>query len=151
MTGLKPTIGQDASKDAIRIGDKVRDWREATRWGFLLVAFMRIVAVLWLFQGLLRWSDILMPAHSIFDLTTPDKASATVFFAVTNIFAAVGLWLATPWGGVLWLVAVAAESLMTIIMPEFFAAPRVILSVDVGLVITYFVLTWHAARERDAI
>jgi hypothetical protein len=150
MPGTKPGLTQDA-KEAIRIGDKVRDWREATRWGFLLAAFMRIVAVLWLFQGLLRWSDVLMPAHSIFDLMTADRAASTVFFSVTNLVAAVGLWLATPWGGVLWLVVVAAESMMTFVMPDFFAAPRLTLAVDVVLVITYFVLTWYAARERDGV
>ena len=40
---------------------------------------------------------------------TRDQASAVIFFALADLLAAIGLWLATPWGGVLWLVVVAAE------------------------------------------
>ena len=150
MSSIQPSAG-DPGKDAIRIGDKVRNWREATRWGFLLVLFMRIVAVLWLFQGLMRWTEILLPAHSLFDTLPGDRAFAVIYFALTDLLAAIGLWLATPWGGVLWLVVVASEAFLTIISAGFFYSPRLTLSIDVVLVITYFVLTWHAARERDSI
>ncbi len=150
MNSMQPGAG-DASRDAIRIGDKVRNWREATRWGFLLVVFMRIVAALWLFQGLVRWAEILLPAHAIFDTMPSDRAIAIIFFALTDLLAAIGLWLATPWGGVLWLVVVASEAFLTILTPGFFNNPRLTLAIDVVLVITYFVLTWHAARERDAM
>ena len=141
----------DTAKDAIRIGDKAQNWRDATRWGFLLVVFMRIVSVLWLILGLSRWSEILLPAVSIFDSMRGERASAVIFFALSDLLAAIGLWLATPWGGVLWLVVVAAEGFLTLISPEIFNMPRVTLAIDVVLVITYFVLTWHAARERDAM
>jgi len=33
------------------------------------------------------------------------RAGATIFFAVIDLVAAVGLWLAAAWGGVVWLTA----------------------------------------------
>jgi hypothetical protein len=151
MSSLQPGAGPDSAKEAIRIGDRARDWREQTRWGFLLVIFMRIVAALWLFQGVYRWSEILTPAVSIFDGENAPRAGIIVFFAVMDLLAAIGLWLATPWGGVLWLVAVATEAFSAVALQGSLAAPRVTLAVDVVLVIAYFVLTWYAAREREAL
>ena len=34
--------------------------------------------------------------------------TATVYFAVIELVAAVGLWLATPWGAVVWLTTVVS-------------------------------------------
>ena len=76
-------------------------------------------------------------------------AVAIVFFAVTDLVAAVGLWLASSWGGVIWLCAAAAQIFVTLFMPTFFAGGPIILGVDLGLVLAYFFLTWRAAQEFD--
>jgi len=64
---------------------------------------------LWMSHSLLNWCQISCSARRQgrpFQLD--DHAfAATVFFATLDPVAAVGLWLATPWGGVTWLVAVA--------------------------------------------
>jgi uncharacterized membrane protein len=63
----------------------------------------------------------------------------------------VGLWLAAPWGGVIWLFAAAAQMFMTVFLPGMLAGGRLMMAVDVGLIVAYFVLTWYAAQERDAM
>ncbi len=137
-----------ASSEVIHLGGKGNG---ATRWGLFLVVFMRVIAALWLIQGLAQWRVILAPSDLPLDSLPSLEAGAVVFFAVTNLVAAVGLWLAAPWGGVLWLFAVSAQMFMIGFLPGTIEGGRVLLALDVGLIVTYFVLTWYAAQERDAV
>jgi uncharacterized membrane protein (DUF2068 family) len=76
-------------------------------------------------------------------------AAAVIFFAVLDMIAAVGLWLAAAWGGVVWLVAVAVQWLAIVILPHFFGFDVAIGAADVVLVTVYFYLTYQAARESE--
>ena len=46
--------------------------------------------------------------------------TATIFFAVLNPVAAVGLWLVAPWGGVVWLLTLIAQFFVALLKPSFF-------------------------------
>ena len=136
--------------EAIHLAPKAQHGlRGPERWGLMLVLFMRIVGALWVLQGLMQWDIILGGAQGDFDTLSAPAQIALVFFAVFNLVAAVGLWLASPWGGVLWLFAVAAQVFATLLLPGFFAGGRIVLVIDVALVVSYFVITWYAAQERD--
>lgn len=148
---VRHTAEDQSNSEVIHLGPDGNGRPGATRWGFLLVVFMRVVAALWLFQGLAQWQLILMPSDAPLDALPTLEAVAIVFFAVTNLVAAVGLWLAAPWGGVLWLFAAAAQMFMAVFMPGLVPAGRLVMAVDVGLIVAYFVLTWYAAQERDAV
>ena len=93
---------------AIRVGTTSREQIE-TRWGLILVVFMRLLAALWILQGLSQWASFLLPHDAVFDRLPMTQSGAIVFFAVIDLMAAVGLWLATPWGGVLWLLAALSQ------------------------------------------
>jgi len=134
---------------AIRLGESPTHGG-ATRWGHLLTRFMRIVAVFWLAQGLMQWRFILGAEVSIFDGLPQAAAFAIVFFAVLDIVAGVGLWLATPWGGVLWLLIASAQIFVTFSIPGIFAGGFWLVGVDLLLVGLYFVLTYEASRDLDA-
>ena len=54
----------------------------------------------------------------------PAMASAVIFFGVLDLVAAVGLWLATPWGGVLWLLA-AVSQIFVAVGSDIFSRPKV--------------------------
>ena len=123
--------------------------RQADRWGFILVVFMRMVAVLWLVQGLMHWKLILAPDLGPLDALPGPAAAAIVFFAVADLLAAVGLWLAAAWGGVLWLFAACAGVIVTLFMPEVQVGGLVMVLVSLCLIVVYFILTWNAAQERD--
>lgn len=131
---------------AIRLGDAGAAG-EASPWGLALVVFMRLLAVLWVCQGLSQWAAILLPRDPLFDQATEVWGAAVVFFAVLNLVAAVGLWLATPWGGVIWLFCAVAQIFAALIIPGFFAG--IWIGVDVALIALYFALTWLAARRGD--
>ncbi|MGI3902874.1 MAG: DUF6163 family protein [Janthinobacterium lividum] len=131
---LKPATGRD----------------ERTRLGLALLLFMRVMAAVWLVQGLLQWGAVLgtgVGGSSPFSASTPAAMVATVFFAVVNFIAAVGLWLAAPWGGVIWLVAILAQLVVVVFMPGFFDHPFLTGLVDVALTAGYMTLVWFAAQE----
>ena len=122
---------------------------ESSRWNFLLVIFMRCMSVLWLFYGLRQWQLILGPGDAPLDALPTSLALATVFFAVADLLAAVGLWLAATWGGILWLFSASASIIISLFMPGFRADGALALSFNFALIVTYFVLNWLASVERD--
>jgi uncharacterized membrane protein (DUF2068 family) len=79
-----------------------------------------------------------------------NAAFAVIFFAVLDLVAGVGLWLATPWGGVLWLLIASAQIFLTLSMPGFFVGGRWLIAVNAILILMYFALTFEAGRDIDA-
>lgn len=126
---------------------------DRTRFGFALVVFMRVTAAIWIMQGLSQWSAVLTTGAdglSPFAALAPAAMMAAVFFAVVDFIASVGLWLAAPWGGVIWLVAVGAQLLVLVVMPGFFEHPFLTGLADVALMGGYLALVWFAAQADDA-
>lgn len=145
-----PDEDDDDRNEVIQLDSLARRRRvAATRWGMLLVWMMRSVAVLWFLLGLLYWMRILVPGNAPLDALPVDVAVTIVFFAVANLAAAVGLWLAAPWGGVLWLLAAIAELVAGWIMPAYIRGGPMIWILYIGLIGTYLAFTWLAARERE--
>ncbi|ACK49872.1 conserved hypothetical protein [Methylocella silvestris BL2] len=140
---------REAARDgsaAIRIGDAGAQ-EEKSIWGLILVVFMRVLAALWVFQGLSQWGAILTPREPLFDQVNGLFGAAVIFFAILDLVAAVGLWLATPWGGVLWLFSAIAQIFAALMIPGFFATAWI--GVNMILIIAYFALTWRAGRARE--
>lgn len=133
----------------IRVGDP-GSAGEATRWGHLLTLFMRVMALFWLLQGVMQWRLVLTASQSIFDEIPSNAAIAVVFFAVLDLIAGVGLWLATPWGGVLWLLIASAQIFVTLSLPGFFAGGYWLIALDLILIGVYFFLTFEAGRDFEA-
>lgn len=143
--GRSAPAGAETSA-AIRLADS-DETREESSWGRVLVVFMRAAAVLWMAQGLSYWGAILTPREPLFDRVGGLFAAAVVFFAILDLVVAVGLWLASSWGGVLWLFAAVAQ-IAAVATIEGFAA-KAWIGVNVVLIILYFGLTWQAGRDRD--
>ena len=127
---------------AIRLGEPGEG--ERNLWGVALVVFMRFLAALCVFQGLSQWGAMLLPHQPLFDTAPPLWGAAVVFFAVLDLLAAVGLWLATPWGGVLWLFRSVAQIFAALTIPSFLGAGWI--AANIVLIVAYFALTWLAGR-----
>ena len=126
---------------------------EGARFGFALVAFMRVTAAVWIVQGLLQWTAVLSTGAgglSPFATLTGPAMAAAVFFAVVDFVAAIGLWLVAPWGGVIWLVAALMQVVVLVFMPSFFDHPLATGLFDVALCAAYLALVWFAAQAGDA-
>ena len=153
--GTKPKLMPLVAQPQPPISAKIRmsgAQRNPVRWSWTLLWFMRLLAALWMFLGVLLWMGILQvtPFRSILlDQMPLGDASMIVFFAVINLVAAVGLWLAAPWGGVLWLVAALALVAQSILHPLNFKDEAMTDGFYVLLILIYFCLSFLAARERD--
>lgn len=141
---LSKTAEPADSGAAIRVGEPERTDDEKNRAGLVLVVFMRLLAGLWVFQGILQWIAILLPAEPLFNKVTVLRGTAVVFFGIFDFVAAVGLWLATPWGGVIWLLGAIAQIFVALALPDFFSVLWI--GADIVLIIIYFVLTWRAGQ-----
>jgi Family of unknown function (DUF6163) len=120
------------------------------RWTTVLVWFMRTMAVVWITKGLFAWSVVLGINHAVSDLLElpPVMRGLIGFYAVADLMAAVGLWLAAPWGGVLWLICAASEVMAATLGAGASLTGILGMVLDIALIIVYFALSWLAANER---
>lgn len=125
--------------------------RKQTHWDTVLVWFMRIVALAWVGKGILTWAEIvdILPSVRPFEAGPPGRQAAIVYFAVIDLTAAVGLWLTTAWGGVVWLLAATSTMTLALLTPQFVPLPMTLIVVLASIVLLYFVLSWLAARESQ--
>jgi hypothetical protein len=74
--------------------------------------------------------------------------AATVYFAVIELVAAVGLWLATPWGAVVWLTTVVSMAVIELMFPGIYGGSLLVVGGEALMLAAYLALAWMAARER---
>ena len=87
--GSSKTAARPEPGAAIRLGEPARIAGEQNRAGLFLVIFMRLLAGLWVIQGLLQWSAIVLPPEPLFDHLSALRGAAVIFFATVNLVAAV--------------------------------------------------------------
>jgi len=123
----------------------------AGSWAEYLVVFLRIMAAVSLMKGLYHWAQvcgIAAPADGGFEAHTVAWQTATVFFAVIDLVAAVGLWLAAAWGAVVWLTAVVSMAVVEVFFPQVYGASILIVLAEATLLVVYLWLAIFAAREQ---
>ncbi len=122
-----------------------------TRWRLVLVWLLRILSVVWLAKGLLAWSVIFGLGDQVqppFEGRLLSFQAIIVYFAVIDLVAAVGLWLTSTWGGVLWLLATISQLLLGLFFPRLLPMTPVLIGGYVTLMLAYFVATWLAENEQ---
>ena len=123
------------------------------RWTRRLVFFLRLMAGVSMLKGLYHWSwlcGIAIPPNEMFEYHSIAWQSATVFFAVIDLVAAVGLWLAAAWGAVIWLTAVASMLAVEIFFPQVFGSDFLAVAAEGALLAIYLWLAWMSAQEQPA-
>jgi len=139
--------------DRIRNRDILADDRAArarTRWTRVLIVYLRVLSMVCLTRGLLDWSRILgfTGPEGAFETDALTAQVTIALYAVLNCVAAVGLWLTSAWGAVLWLTA----TLFEILLPVAGGRPLLLYGASdvalIGLALIYVMLTWLSARER---
>ena len=92
-------------------------------WTRRLVFFLRVMAVVSVAKGLYHWAQVtgfVGGEDDAFENQSMAWQTATVYFAVIELVAAVGLWLATPWGAVVWLTTVVSMAVIELMFPEIY-------------------------------
>jgi Family of unknown function (DUF6163) len=120
-------------------------------WTRRLVLFLRIMAVVSVIQGLYHWAQVtgfVGSEEDAFENQPMAWQTATVYFAVIELVAAVGLWLATPWGAVVWLTTVVSMAVIELMFPGIYGGSLLVVALEALMLGAYLALAWMAARER---
>jgi hypothetical protein len=121
------------------------------RWTAWFMLFLRTMAGVSLVKGLYHWAMVIGIGHgpfSAFETSSTAWQAATMYFAVIDLVAAVGLWLAAAWGGVVWLTATISMAAIELLFPQVYGGRILVVLVDVAMLVAYFSLAVAAARER---
>lgn len=120
-------------------------------WTRRLVLFLRIMAGISMLKGLYHWTRVCGIGVNEGDLFAYQPVAwqvATVFFAVIDLVAAVGLWLAAAWGAVIWLMSVASMLAVEIFFPRVFGVGLMTGLLEGTLLAIYLWLALKSAQEH---
>jgi hypothetical protein len=120
------------------------------RWSFVLTWFMRILAILWILKGLSAWAVIMgvWAPSGLFEARATGYQATIIYFAVIDLIAAVGLWMASTWGGVLWLLAVMSHLILASFFPRIVTASATTMVFFLALIAAYLAVSWMSAQEE---
>ena len=125
--------------------------KRPTPWTSRLVLFLRIMAMISLLKGIYHWSQVIGIGDgqgSTFEQASVAWQAATIFFAVIDLVAAVGLWLAAAWGGVVWLTASISMAAIELFFPQVYGGRLWIAIPEFLAIMIYMALALMAGRER---
>jgi hypothetical protein len=144
----EPDVAALAPVQAVTDEEKAKDQGRWTRW---LIWFLRAMAVVSMLKGLYHWSVVLGIGEgpdSRFSTETIPWQTATVYFAIIDLVAAVGLWLAAVWGAVVWLTAAVSMAAVHVFFPQIYGGSWLVVVIELVLLCCYLVLALQSAREH---
>lgn len=123
---------------------------DGLRWNTVLIWFMRALALCWLVKGIAAWSIILGLTSGLapFEGGSTGYQAGLVYFAVIDLLAAVGLWLTSTWGGVLWLLAVMSHLILAVFFPRFVQNSAILIALFIVGIMLYLTISWLASIEE---
>ncbi|BBF93221.1 DUF6163 family protein [Blastochloris tepida] len=120
-------------------------------WARRLTIFVRSVAVLVLIKGLFHWSLLCGVGDGSgvhFEVMPPAWQIATIFFAIIDVVAGVGLWLLAAWGAAVWLIGGMSQVVFDIWFPQIYGGVVPLTIFYALLLVGYVVLRVLALREK---
>lgn len=144
-------LSRDNAMSVAAISSSERTDSDENRWTRWLVMFLRVMAVFAVTKGLYHWAQVtgfVGGEDDAFENQSMAWQTSTVYFAVIELVAAVGLWLATPWGAVVWLTTVVSTAVIELMFPAIYGGSLVVVGIEAVLLAAYLALAWMAARER---
>jgi len=153
-TPMSEAVSRDPSRDggmSVAAISSERIETDDNAWTRRLVFFLRIMAVISVAKGLYHWAQVtgfIGGEEDAFENQPMAWQTATVYFAVIELVAAVGLWLATPWGAVVWLTTVVSMAVIELMFPGIYGGSLMVVSFEAVMLAAYLALAWMAARER---
>lgn len=119
-------------------------------WTERLVLFLRFMAAVSMLKGLYHWAVVcgFVGSRDGFLALPAPTQTATVFFAIIDLVAAVGLWLAAPWGAVVWLTASVSMVVVDVFFPQVYGDQVAVVILESLVIAGYLFLAIQAAREQ---
>lgn len=126
---------------------------EAARFNprLALVVYVRCVSVVLLLSGLQNWAHIIglgLGGGAFLDQSVP-VIVATLFFAVAELVAAVGLWLLASWGPVVWIITALTECVLHWMFAALFGSDLSVIVFHLSSIVLFVALTYLYERSRD--
>lgn len=122
----------------------------AVNWDRANVWFLRVLAIAWIAQGLHAWATILgvdLVTSQPFEARPVPAQAVTIYYAVIDLLAAVGLWLLAPWGGVVWLLAVVSKLVLGFVFTSANDLGLSAAAAFVACILAFMGLNWMAGRS----
>src|SRR4029079_5714631 len=116
-------------------------------WTRRLVLFLRVMALLSILKGLYHWAQVTRfvgGEDEAFGDQSMAWQAAPAYFAVTRVVASVGLWLATPWGAVVWLTTVVSMAVIELMFPGIYGGSLLGVGAEAVMLSGYLGLAWIA-------
>ena len=134
---MSDTSARDQSRDnrqamSVAAISSERIEPDENAWTRRLVLFLRIMAVVSIAKGLYHWAQVtgfVGGEEEAFENQSMAWQTATIYFAVIELVAAVGLWLATPWGAVVWLTTVVSMAVIELMFPGIYGGSLTVVGV----------------------
>ena len=119
-----------------------------------LAWLQRLVAVYCLAAGIFYWVRLLGFQEGAlwrFDLMPVHWQVASVTLAVLYPFAAIGLWMLSSWGPVIWLICAAAEAAMYAGWHHLFGVQLIPVTVHAVVAVSYLALIIVISRQKRRV
>ena len=120
-------------------------------WTDRLVLFLRVMAVTSMLKGLYHWAAVcgIIGEEGGFEAHIQSWQATTVFFAVIDLVAAVGLWLVAPWGAVVWLTSTVTMIMVQLFFDQAYGTDIIVVMAGALMILAYLILSMLAAREHS--
>ncbi|MGY4312449.1 fatty acid desaturase [Bradyrhizobium sp. JR3.5] len=154
---MSDTSARDQARDnAISVSAISSDRIEPddNAWTRRLVIFLRIMAVVSVAKGLYHWAQVtgfVGGEEEAFENQSMAWQTATIYFAVIELVAAVGLWLATPWGAVVWLTTVVSMAVIELMFPGIYGGSLTVVGLEALMLAAYLALAMDVGARTPAI
>jgi hypothetical protein len=139
---------------AAPVGDRIEERPRMTpgiRWSLVLRWFMRLLSIAWIVKGLAAWAVIvgLWSSKGPFEAQAVGYQATIIYFAVIDLIAAVGLWMASTWGGVMWLLAVTSHLILSAFFPHILSDENLASAMMIAAIAAYLSVSWLSSRENQ--
>jgi len=124
---------------------------DGNRYLRTIEVYGRVVSIVLMLFGLREWAVILGIATSLggaFETMTIAWKMATMYLAVIDLVAAVGLWMRVAWGNVLWVCAAMSEVAFHTIFMDVFGSDYLIVVFHVFALSGYATLVMLDRNDR---
>jgi hypothetical protein len=118
-------------------------------WPERLVLFLRVMAVASILKGLYHWATVcgFIGEPGGFEAHAQAWQATTVFFAIIDLVAAVGLWLMASWGAVVWLTTTVTMIMIQLFFDRIYGTHLAVVGIGLAAILGYLVLSLLASRE----
>ncbi len=119
-------------------------------WTGRLAWYLRAMACVSMLKGLYHWATVcgIIGEEGGFEAHVQSWQATTVYFAVIDLVAAVGLWLMAPWGAVVWLTSTVSMIVVHVFFDQVYGTDIMVIGAGGAAIVAYLVLAVMAAREH---